>query len=70
MLSNGKLISHWPCRTGVLIHDSLAYYGASLLPWEKSYLCAVDARSGDEEGSGRYCVTFEHLTMLATESRA
>ncbi len=73
MLSNGKLISHWPCRTGVLIHDSLAYYGASLLPWEKSYLCAVDARSGDEEGPGCYCVTFEHLTMqgaiLATESR-
>ena len=71
--NNGKLISHWPCRTGVLVQDNIAYFGASLLPWEESYLCAVDAQTGAREGSGRYQVTFEHLTMqgamLATDSR-
>lgn len=71
--NNGKLISHWPCRTGVLVEDDIAYFGASLLPWEQSYLCAVDAQTGAEQGPGRYCVSFEHLTMqgamLATDSR-
>jgi outer membrane protein assembly factor BamB len=28
MLSNGKLISHWPCRTGVLVQNDTAYFGA------------------------------------------
>ena len=63
LLNNGKLISHWPCRTGVLVQDDLAYFGASLLPWEDSYLCAVDAQTGADEGPGRYRVKLEHLTM-------
>ena len=63
LLNNGKLISHWPCRTGVLVQDDLAYFGASLLPWENSYLCAVDAQTGADQGPGRYRVTLEHLTM-------
>ena len=73
ILNNGKLISHWPCRTGVLIEDDTAYFGASLLPWEKSYLCAVDAETGVNEGAGRYSVMLDHLTMqgamLATDTR-
>jgi hypothetical protein len=43
------------------------------LPWEDSYLCAVDAQTGADEGPGRYRATLEHLTMqgamLATETR-
>jgi outer membrane protein assembly factor BamB len=73
LLNNGKLISHWPCRTGVLVQDDIAYFGASLMPWENSYLCAVDAQTGADEGPGRYRVTQEHLTMqgamLATQTR-
>ncbi|NNE92170.1 MAG: PQQ-binding-like beta-propeller repeat protein [Verrucomicrobiales bacterium] len=46
--SNGKLISPWPVRTGVLVEPvtGAAYFGASLFPWEKSILAAVDYRSG------------------------
>ena len=73
LLNNGKLISPWPCRTGVLVQDDLAYFGASLLPWKKSYLCALNAQSGAAEGPGRYRVALEHLTMqgamLATQTR-
>ena len=50
--SNGKLISLWPCRTGVLVQGNRAYFAASMLPWEDSYLCAVDARTGKPEGTG------------------
>ena len=50
--SNGKLISLWPCRTGVLVQGKRAYFAASMLPWEASYLCAVDALTGKPEGSG------------------
>ena len=73
LLNNGKLISQWPCRTGVLVQDDIAYFGASLLPWEDSYLCAVGAQTGADEGAGCYRATLEHLTMqgamLATGTR-
>ncbi len=49
VLNNGRLISRWPCRTGVLLDEGrqTAYFGASLLPWDASFLCAVDAESGE-----------------------
>lgn len=52
--SNGKLISQWPVRTGVLVQDGKAYYGASLLPWDDSFVCATDAATGTFDGDGRY----------------
>ena len=61
--SNGKLISPWPIRTGVLVLDDRAYFAASLLPWQKSYLCALNAETGSDTGSGNYCVTHEGMTM-------
>jgi outer membrane protein assembly factor BamB len=63
MLWRGKLISHWPCRTGVLIQDGKAYFGASLLPWKVSYLCAVDAATGSEKGPGCYVAEHALRTM-------
>ena len=50
--SNGKLISLWPCRTGDLVQGQRAYFAASMLPWEASYLCAVDVMTGKPEGTG------------------
>ncbi len=61
--SNGKLISPWPIRTGVLVQDDKAYFAASLLPWRKSYLCALDADTGSDMGQGNYCVAHEGMTM-------
>jgi len=46
--SDNRFISEWPCRTGVLIQDDRVYFGASLLPWNVSYLCSLDAASGTE----------------------
>ena len=61
--SNGKLISLWPCRTGVLIEGRYAYFGASMLPWEASYLCAVDAKTGKPEGAGCFQTHQTEVTL-------
>ncbi len=70
---NGKLTSLYPCRTGVLVEDAKAYFAASLLPWEKTYVCAVDAESGTSEGDGLYQAEYDHLTaqgpMLASSTK-
>ncbi|MDP6544307.1 MAG: PQQ-binding-like beta-propeller repeat protein [Phycisphaerae bacterium] len=55
--SNGKLISLWPCRTGVLVADGKAYFAGSLFPWRKSQLCGVDARTGKDSGTGLFKTT-------------
>ncbi|MCA9444531.1 MAG: PQQ-like beta-propeller repeat protein, partial [Candidatus Omnitrophica bacterium] len=45
---NGRVVSKWPVRTGVLIRDGIAYFGAGLFKWEGVYLCALDAETGEE----------------------
>ncbi len=46
VLGNGKLISLWPLRTGVLVDSGIAYFGAGVFPSEGLYLYAVSADSG------------------------
>jgi len=46
MLARGEMISRWPIRTGVLVADGTAYFGAGLFPHEEVYLYAVDAADG------------------------
>lgn len=71
--SNGKMITLWPCRTGVLVRDEIAYFATALLPWKANYLCALDAQTGSVEGAGLYKQTLEKVTMegalLASETK-
>jgi outer membrane protein assembly factor BamB len=46
LLARGQLISRWPVRTGILIDDGIAYFGAGVFPDETVYLVALDAESG------------------------
>jgi len=46
VLGNGKLISLWPVRTGVLVDEGVAYFGAGVFPAEGLYLYAVNATDG------------------------
>lgn len=70
---DGKLISSWPCRTGVFVQNGIAYFAASLLPWKESYLCAVNAETGSDKGDGLFTVKHEQSAMqgaiLASSSR-
>jgi len=47
VLGHGKMISLWPLRTGVLVDDGIAYFGAGVFPHESIFFCAANARNGD-----------------------
>lgn len=70
--SNGKFISLWPIRTSVLVHNELAYFGASLVPWRKSYLFAINPETGKKSDRG-FVSVMENVTLqgalLANQDR-
>jgi len=55
--NNGSLISMWPVRTGTAVFDGKVYFAASLVSWQDSYLCSVDAQTGSDSGPGLYKVS-------------
>jgi len=66
--SNGKVMSPFPIRTGVLVDEGTAYFGASLFPWEKSYLCAVDIKTGRKRFvSHLRSVTLQGILLSSSE---
>jgi len=46
MVGNHRVISRWPCRTGVLVQDDTVYATAGLWPSDGIYIYALDAESG------------------------
>ncbi len=46
VLGNGRMISRWPCRTGLLITDGVGYAGVGIWPGEGVYLEAFDPSTG------------------------
>lgn len=46
VLGHGKLCSLWPSRTGVLVDQGVAYFGAGIFPAEGVFLYAVNAADG------------------------
>ncbi len=73
IISNRKIISLWPVRTGVLVHDHRATFAGSLAPWEPSYFFTVDAGDGSMAAEGCYMRTLDDVTLqgalLASEQR-
>ncbi len=63
VMNNNSLISFWPIRTGLLIEDGIAYFGASLLPWKESYFCAVNIKTGKPDIRGTYIKKYDNLTL-------
>lgn len=47
LLARGRMTSRWPVRTGILVDDGVAYFGAGTFPHETVYLSAVDAETGN-----------------------
>ncbi len=47
VVGNGSMVSLWPVRTGVLVEDGIAYFGAGIFPTEGVYLYAVGAKRGN-----------------------
>ncbi|MHC4253514.1 MAG: outer membrane protein assembly factor BamB family protein [Planctomycetota bacterium] len=63
--SNGGMMSLQPCRTGVSVVDGRAVCGFSLVPWEKSFLCILDARSGRQLARRECSGTFQGAMVCA-----
>jgi len=55
--NNGSLIPMWPIRTGTAVLDGKVYFAASLVNWQTSYLCSLDAQTGSDRGTGLYRVS-------------
>lgn len=70
VLNNGRLISFWPIRTGILVEDGIAYFGASMLPWKQSYVCAVNIKNGETDISGTYVKEYNDMNMTLEGSMA
>lgn len=75
LLGNGKMISPWPVRTGVVVDEDVAYFGAGIFPAEGVFLYAVDASSGkllwknDSYGHGGNGTVSPQGYMLASRDR-
>ncbi|MCH5373088.1 MAG: PQQ-binding-like beta-propeller repeat protein, partial [Planctomycetes bacterium] len=46
LLARGEMISRWPIRSGVLVDNGVAYFGAGIFPHEDVYIYAVNAEDG------------------------
>ncbi|MHC4436094.1 MAG: outer membrane protein assembly factor BamB family protein [Planctomycetota bacterium] len=55
--NNGSLIPMWPVRTGTAVLDGKVYFAASLVNWQSSYLCSINAQTGSDSGTGLYRVS-------------
>lgn len=43
---NGRMISMWPVRTGLVEDEGKVYFAAGLFPTQGTYLCAINAKNG------------------------
>lgn len=48
VIGNGRMISLWPLRTGLLVDKDIVYLAAGIFPYEGLYVCAIDANTGRE----------------------
>ena len=64
VIGNGRLISRWPCRSGVLVVEDTVYVAAGMWPTEGIYVYAIDADTGKErwcnDSSGNIYIDLPH----------
>ncbi|MDP6112267.1 MAG: PQQ-binding-like beta-propeller repeat protein [Planctomycetota bacterium] len=65
IIGNGRMISRWPLRSGVLVDDGVAYITAGVWPSEGIFVYALDAQSGKiiwcNDSSGAQLMPGKHL---------
>ena len=64
LLGNGRMISRWPARTGVLVEDGVVYATAGMWPAHGIYVYALDAATGKvkwcNDASGSQYIILPH----------
>ena len=70
MIGNGRMISRWPLRSGLLVDDGIIYLLAGMWPSEGIYAYALDAESGDvlwvNDTSGQELVIVGHVVSTVS----
>ena len=76
LLARGRMITRWPVRTGIVVEDGVAYFGAGVLPHETVLLFAVDAKDGSviwrndtisQENAGRNPLSPQGYLLCSSE---
>lgn len=69
LLGNGRMISRWPCRTGVLVAGGVAFVTAGMWPSDGVYVYALNARTGEQiwcnDTSGSIFMPYPHAGSYA-----
>ena len=65
---NGRMISLWPVRTGLIVDDGVVYCTAGLFPEQGTYLAALDAQTGSVRYRQRIEISPQGY-MLASQQR-
>jgi outer membrane protein assembly factor BamB len=68
MPGNGRIISRWPVRSGVVVDSTTAYFTAGLFPNQGVYLCALNALDGSPIWKKKINATSQGY-MLASPTR-
>ena len=48
VIGNGRMISMWPVRTGLLVENEIVYLAAGVFPYEGLYIAALNSGTGEE----------------------
>jgi len=64
---NGRMISMWPIRTGVLVDDGNLYFAAGLFPNQGAYLCALRAEDGTIQWKSRVDISPQGYVLASDE---
>ena len=46
VLAHGRMVSRWPCRSGVLVQEGIVYLTAGMWPSEGVFVYALEAKTG------------------------
>ena len=69
LVGNGRMISRWPLRGGVIVADGKAYISAGMWPSQGVYVYALDARDGSviwcNDTSGSMYISTPHYDASA-----
>jgi outer membrane protein assembly factor BamB len=65
---NGRMISLWPIRTGLLVDDGILYFAAGLFPNQGAYLFALTAEDGSVKWKQQVTISPQGY-ILASEQR-
>jgi hypothetical protein len=66
---NGRMMSLWPIRSGVLADNDIVYFSAGIFPWENVYLCALNSSDGSEIWNHKIERIPPQGYMLASDTR-